>query len=40
MKIYRIILNHSLYVPDTSIELFRSADETAVPKPGELVVNG
>lgn len=29
-----------LYVPETSIELFRSAVETAVTSPGELVVNG
>lgn len=29
-----------LYEPETSIELLRSADETAVIRPGELVVNG
>lgn len=31
---------HSLYVPETSIEEFRSAEETAVTSPGELVVKG
>lgn len=29
-----------LYDPETNIELFRSAVETAVTRPGELVVNG
>lgn len=35
-----IIVTNSLYVPETNIELFRSAVETAVTSPGELVVSG
>lgn len=43
VKVMKLIFRdgfYLLYDPETSIELFRSAVETAVTSPGELVVNG